>query len=141
MKWLQCSQEETKKYLQSPFYFVVANLVDANKHDQLLLPTQDYLSGATVSSLYKLRDIDNQDGGFFIFGDLSVKKQGKFKLQFCLFEIRDGVVENRNTTLSDPFTVYLPKQFPGALEATFLSRTFSDQGVKMRIRKEHRLQT
>lgn len=41
---------------------------------------------------------------------------------------------------SNPFTVYLPKHFPGPLEATFLSRAFSDQGVKMKIRKEHRIQ-
>lgn len=26
------------------------------------------------------------------------------------------------------------------MESTFLSRIFSDQGIKMRIRKEHRLQ-
>lgn len=42
--------------------------------------------------------------------------------------------------MSDTFTVFIPKHFPGPVEATFLSRTFSDQGVKMRIRKEHRLQ-
>lgn len=27
------------------------------------------------------------DGGFFVFGDLAVKKQGHFKLQFNLFEL------------------------------------------------------
>lgn len=48
---------------------------------------------------------------------------------------------NRKTILSDAFTVFIPKQYPGPVEATFLSRTFSDQGVKMRIRKEHRLQS
>ena len=48
-------------------------------------------------------------------------------------------MQNRKTMLSDTFTVYLPKRFPGPFEATFLSRTFCDQGVKMRIRKEHRL--
>ncbi|SAL99635.1 hypothetical protein [Absidia glauca] len=140
MKWLHCSTEETKKCLQSPFYYLVANLVDASNNDELLLPAQDYLSGTTVSSLHRLRDIDNQDGGFYVFGDLSVKKNGIFKLQFSLFEIVEELVQNRRTLLSEPFTVYIPKHFPGPLEATFLSRTFSDQGVKMRIRKEHRLQ-
>lgn len=48
-------------------------------------------------------------------------------------------MQNRKTLLSDAFTVFLPKRFPGPFEATFLSRTFCDQGVKMRIRKEHRL--
>ncbi|CEP15647.1 hypothetical protein [Parasitella parasitica] len=139
--WENCSKEELKKCLQSPFYFTVANLVTEDNPDTPLLPVQDYMSGSTVSSLYRLRDIDNLDGGFFVFGDLAVKKEGKFKLKFSLFEIIEGQVENKRTILSDTFTVFIPKQFPGPVEATFLSRTFSDQGVKMRIRKEHRLQS
>lgn len=27
------------------------------------------------------------DGGFFIFGDLSVRKQGWFKLRFALYDV------------------------------------------------------
>ncbi|CAG8537854.1 16914_t:CDS:2, partial [Acaulospora colombiana] len=42
--------------------------------------------------------------------------------------------------MSDVFTVYPPKTFPGMSESTFLSRSFSDQGVRIRIRKEHRIQ-
>lgn len=57
-----------------------------------------------------------------------------------LIHNREQVV-NRKTILSNVFTVFIPKQYPGPVEATFLSRTFSDQGVKMRIRKEHRLQS
>ncbi|ORE08436.1 hypothetical protein BCV72DRAFT_203637 [Rhizopus microsporus var. microsporus] len=120
---------------------MVANIVTEQDPQTLLLPAQDYLSGSTVSSLHRLRDIDNSDGGFFVFGDLAVKKEGRFRLQFSLFEILDGVVHTRKTMLSNAFTVYLPKHFPGPVEATFLSRTFSDQGVKMRIRKEHRMQS
>jgi hypothetical protein len=40
---------------------------------------------------------------------------------------------------SDVFQVYSAKQFPGMLDSTFLSRSFSDQGVRIRIRKEHRI--
>ncbi|KAI9496566.1 velvet factor-domain-containing protein [Zychaea mexicana] len=139
MQWENCSDDEIKKCLQSPFYFLVANIVTDDDPDTLLLPSQDYLSGSTVSSLYRLRDIDNSDGGFFVFGDLAVKKEGKYRLHFSLFEIVEGDIQNRKTMLSDTFTVFLPKRFPGPFEATFLSRTFCDQGVKMRIRKEHRL--
>lgn len=35
-------------------------------------------------------------------------------------------------------TVSPPKSFPGMAESTFLSRSFADQGVKLRIRKEPR---
>ncbi|KAG1052357.1 hypothetical protein G6F43_005502 [Rhizopus delemar] len=139
--WENATEEELKKCLQSPFYFMVANLVTDQSPETLLMPTQDYLSGTTVSSLHRLRDLDNSDGGFFVFGDLAVKKEGKFRLQFSLFEIVHGQVQNRKVIYSNAFTVYLPKYFPGPVEATFLSRTFSDQGVKMRIRKEHRIQS
>ncbi|KAL5343760.1 velvet factor-domain-containing protein [Aspergillus crustosus] len=40
--------------------------------------------------------------------------------------------------LSDRFAVSPPKSFPGMAESTFLSRSFADQGVKLRIRKEPR---
>lgn len=77
-----------RQSLQSPFYFVMVNIVHAETPDTASpLPTQEYLSGATVSSLYRLRDIDNTDGGFFVFGDLAVKKQGYFRLYFSLFEM------------------------------------------------------
>ncbi|KAI8373872.1 hypothetical protein BD560DRAFT_393816 [Blakeslea trispora] len=36
------------------------------------------------------------------------------------------------------FQVYSPKSFPGMSESTFLTRSFSDQGVRIRIRKEPR---
>lgn len=58
-----------------------------------------------MSSLHRLKDVDNTgecesvysydgvliaslDGGFFVFGDLSVKIEGEFRLRFSLFEMR-----------------------------------------------------
>lgn len=70
----------------------MVNIVHAENPDTTCpLPTKEYLSGATVSSLYRLRDIDNTDGGFFVFGDLAVKKQGYFRLYFSLFEMIEYV--------------------------------------------------
>jgi hypothetical protein len=46
-----------RKSLQCPFYFMVANIMPADSDE--LLSTQDYLAGSTVSSLYRLRDIDD----------------------------------------------------------------------------------
>lgn len=34
--------------------------------------------------------------------------------------------------------MYAAKNFPGMAESTFLSRSFGDQGVRLRIRKEPR---
>jgi hypothetical protein len=48
------------------------------------------------------------------------------------------VVTYLKTVISDRFKVSPPKNFPGMMESTFLSRSFADQGVKLRIRKEPR---
>ncbi|CAO3654061.1 unnamed protein product [Cunninghamella echinulata] len=136
LQWNDCSPDETKKRLQCPFYFMMVTLLSADTNK--LLPTEEYLSGSTVSSLYRLRDINDEDGGFFIFGDLYCKKQGYYKLQFSLFEMEGEQVYTRKTILSNAFHTYLPKNYPGPVEATLLSQSFSEQGVKLRLRKEHR---
>ncbi|KAI8058658.1 velvet factor-domain-containing protein [Gilbertella persicaria] len=142
VQWLNCTPEHQKQSLQSPFYFMMVNLLPAEHPDITCpLPTQEYLSGTIVSSLHRLRDVDNVDGGFFIFGDLAVKKPGHFRLHFSLFEIIDGIVGNCKNKLSEPFIVYTPKMYPGPIKSTFLSRTFSDQGIKIRVRKDTQVQT
>ena len=96
------------------------------------------MAGTLVSSLHRLKDSDNSDGGFFVFGDLSVKIEGVFKLQFTLYEVRDKEVEYITSILSEPFRVHPAKNWPGMAESTFLTRSFSDQGVRLRLRKEPR---
>jgi hypothetical protein len=99
------------------------------------------------------------DGGFFVFGDISIKVAGKHRLNFSLFELRkwvEGHVPNDDagqkltgrrdngevvflkSIFSDPFDVVLGKHWRGLVESTHLSRTFSDQGVRLRLRKENR---
>lgn len=81
-----------------------ANLAHPYNDDEIYTPNHNALCGQTVSSMYRLKDIDNLgmytasllhhmlimltiDGGFFILGDLSVKVQGQFRLKLTLFEI------------------------------------------------------
>ncbi|CAG8552209.1 2818_t:CDS:2 [Paraglomus brasilianum] len=124
-----------------PYYFMCANLVHpAQENNEHYNMSPRVLTGTVVSSLHKLKDIDNQDGGFFVFGDISVRVEGRYRLRFSLFEIIGDEVVHILSNLSDVFNVYSPKTFPGMSESTFLSRSFSDQGVKIRIRKEHRIQ-
>lgn len=96
------------------------------------------LAGTLVSSLHRLKDTDNKDGAFFIFGDVSVKLEGFFKLQFNLYESRDKAVEYIKSITSERFQVHPAKNWPGMTESTVLTRTFSDQGVRLRLRKEPR---
>lgn len=78
------------------------NLYTVNEKPTPIAPHQA-LAGTLVSSLHRLKDIDNSgmcyyktsvsitnqtpDGGFFVFGDLSVKIEGEFRLRFSLFEM------------------------------------------------------
>jgi len=75
-----------------------------------------------------------------IFSDLSVKIEGWFRLQFHLYQMRSDDLQciYIHSTLSDSFQVYSTKAWPGMNESTWLTRTFSDQGVRLRLRKEPR---
>ncbi len=46
-------------------------------------------TGSVVSSLYHLKDSENQneDAGFFVFPDLSVRTEGSYRLKLSLFEV------------------------------------------------------
>ncbi|KAK5113853.1 hypothetical protein LTR62_003237 [Meristemomyces frigidus] len=125
-------------WLVSPYLFVVANLL-LGEHGNELLVGDGYIIGASSSSLHRLKDTDNRDGGFFVFGDISIKQLGKYRLRFNLFNNdRSGDVQFITSVESAPFTVFTQKEFPGIRESSVLSRTFSDQGVRLRLRKEAR---
>lgn len=97
------------------------------------------LSGTLVSSLHRLKDIDNKEGAFFVFGDISMKAEGTYQLQFDLYEIQQSEeCTHLGTTVSQPFPVVSSKNFHGMPESTALTRTFSEQGVRLRLRKEPR---
>ncbi|QIX01791.1 hypothetical protein AMS68_007308 [Peltaster fructicola] len=92
---------------------------------------------------------------YFILPDLSVRHEGKYRLNFSLFEdTRRTEDEDRNepsTLPSQPavscrldvrssvFDVFSAKRFPGLSESTSLSRTFAEQGSRIRIRRDIRM--
>ncbi|KFY88503.1 hypothetical protein V500_06309 [Pseudogymnoascus sp. VKM F-4518 (FW-2643)] len=132
--------DPSQNFLQSPYYFISTTLVEdeENQPQADREEVKNALAGTLVSSLHRLKDSDNTDGGFFVFGDLSVKIEGSFKLQFTLYEVRDKEVEYITSITSEAFTVHPAKNWPGMAESTFLTRSFSDQGVRLRLRKEPR---
>ncbi|KAF9310474.1 hypothetical protein BG003_008522 [Podila horticola] len=138
IKLADSSSDRNKDYLQSPYLFMCCNLVHASEPEgDIVAPAHRALAGTVVSSLNRLKDVDNSDGGFFVFGDMSVRMEGHFILRFTLFELVEGQVVHIMSVLSNPMTVHSSKTFPGMSESTFLSRSFSDQGVRIRIRKDH----
>lgn len=126
--------------IPGPYFFVSCSLSSDDSARSLTDKddTRHALAGTLVSSLHRLKDTDNSDGGFFVFGDLSVKTEGIFRLQFTLYEFRETEVVYIKSVTSDPFQVHASKNWPGMQESTFLTRSFSDQGVRLRLRKEPR---
>lgn len=132
--------DPSQHFLQSPYLFMCTSLYKSDKDEAWEGGGNKSLAGSLVSSLHRLKDVDNRDGGFFVFGDISVRVQGQFRLHFSLFDLRKDTLEvvYLGSITSAPFRVLLPKDFKGMDESTYLSRAFSDQGVRLRLRKEPR---
>ncbi|RSM02141.1 Developmental and secondary metabolism regulator veA [Fusarium oligoseptatum] len=94
------------------------------------------------------------EAGYFIFPDLSVRHEGRYRLTFSLFETTkeekdfdleptDGDlppgVDFRMEIKTEPFSVFSAKKFPGLMESTQLSKTVADQGCRVRIRRDVRM--
>merc|ERR1719354_881497 len=90
------------------------------------------LLGQTCTSGAMLKDIDSENAIFFVFPDLSVRIQGEYSLWCRLFDLS---LQHENSCLkTEKFTVYPPKNFPGMLESTTLSKHLAAQGIAMRSR-------
>ena len=100
----------------------------------------NHLVGSLASSIHRLRDTEGYEGGYFVFGDLSVKCEGRFRLRFSLFEREETSAGPGfrfvDELVTNVFTVHPAKSFPGMADSTPLTRVFSDQGVKVRLRKD-----
>ncbi|KAI0875779.1 velvet factor-domain-containing protein [Hypoxylon argillaceum] len=132
-----------------PYLIVVAYLEfgGGQDHSPEAMPPANLMSGTMVSSLHRLKDPGDQEGAFFVFGDLTVRREGTYCLRFDLLQMEfggssdpDSLVTVTSVT-SNPFRVYSQKNFPKQQknESTFLTRSFSDQGVRLRVRKDSRL--
>ncbi|PVV02595.1 hypothetical protein BB560_002948 [Smittium megazygosporum] len=94
------------------------------------------LIGTTVSSSFFLLDHNNESGVFFIFNDLSIRTEGRFRLRFTFVNIESIDVNSKVLAeiTSNVFGVYSAKKFPGMTPSTPLSKAFSEQGIRIPIR-------
>lgn len=142
-------------------YFLFATLEHARTMAQGRLPsgqaTLPVLTGTPVAGMAYLDR--PHPAGYFIFPDLSVRHEGKYRLSFSLYEElkdqkdmdsedvpcpslanpTDAHVAHRLEVKSTPFTVFSAKKFPGLTESTNLSRMVAEQGCRVRIRRDVRM--
>lgn len=140
-------------------YFLFATLVQARAmaHGRVAEDKSrlTVLTGTPVAGMVYLDR--PSPAGYFIFPDLSVRHEGQYRLSFSLYEelkdskdIEKPVDGSRSSTpeahvthrlevMSQAFTVFSAKKFPGLTESTSLSRMVAEQGCRVRIRRDVRM--
>lgn len=87
----------TSLHAISPHIFLAAMLVPANElHEGSFQPKSNVDTtfhnkltiGSNVSSMHMLRGLDGKEGAYFVFPDMSVRDEGIYRLNMCLFEIQ-----------------------------------------------------
>ncbi|KAK3899332.1 velvet factor-domain-containing protein [Staphylotrichum tortipilum] len=163
----ELAQEKDITFLYEANFFLFATLEHARvmahaRGTPAASNTPPVLTGMPVSGMaYLDRPLE---AGYFLFPDLSVRHEGRYKLTFNLYEEtkRDtdkdletdpdaqppipgmgpatgGSFDFRMEVKSTEFTVFSAKKFPGLHESTVLSRTVAEQGCRVRIRRDVRM--
>lgn len=114
------------------------------------------LIGTLAAPAYKLTDLSNMLGLWFVLHDLSVRTEGVFRLKFSFMDLADAMPGSGGgggnggnggngrpapvlaQAFSAPFQSFSAKNFPGVVASTPLSMCFAAQGVKIPIRSEKR---
>ncbi|KAJ9119566.1 hypothetical protein QFC22_003275 [Naganishia vaughanmartiniae] len=118
-----------------------AELSPTCKHGQLYqelrLPAgQEATTGEATQTPEKLQDLAGREGAFCVFGRLSIRMPGQFRLRFVLYETTQFGVKELGFVVSDIFEVFSPKLFGGMRQSTTLTRHFASQGLKIKLRQD-----
>ncbi|KAI8846238.1 velvet factor-domain-containing protein [Chytridium lagenaria] len=97
---------------------------------------RDLLVGGVCAEVNLMYDINGERGLFFAFPDLSIRVSGRFRIRFTLFDLKATCPFSlaHAVIVSDCFSVFHPKDFPGMASSTDLSRCLARQGLRIHIR-------
>ncbi|KAI1769068.1 velvet factor-domain-containing protein [Hypoxylon sp. FL1150] len=141
----KASQEEIRTQLKFRFSVMHCTIWnEAGDQDCSGMP-DDYrqqrrLMGTIVSSPFVGFDENSKEGCFFCFPDLSCRTPGAFRLRFSLVVLDPNSVPGSKTpvcatAMSEVFTVYNAKDFPGMRASTALTKRLKEQGCLISIKK------
>lgn len=97
--------------------------------------------GQLVASPSVAKDEHDIEGCFFCFPDLSCRTNGRYRLRFMLMRIDPtnlfvgGFSPILAEVLSEVFTVYTAKDFPGMRPSSALTRALKLQGCNIQVKK------
>ncbi|KAJ2899086.1 hypothetical protein IWW38_001124 [Coemansia aciculifera] len=101
---------------------------------------ENNLLGDYAASSSIVENVVGEKGCYFVFPNLSIRLEGRYRLRFTLIKLPSMMDEGAmfpasiDSVFTDPFDVYSIKTFPGMIESTPLSRTLAMQGLKIPIR-------
>ncbi|KAI9808837.1 MAG: hypothetical protein M1826_004052 [Phylliscum demangeonii] len=133
--------------LRYPFYVLHCTLWDeAGRVDETAIPGPDTrvirrLMGTLVTSSFVGLDEHDRAGCFFGFPDLSCRTHGRYRLRFVLMRVdmnnlrAGGHMPIITSTMSDVFTVFTAKDFPGMRPSTALTKALKRQGYAISVKK------
>lgn len=107
------------------------------------------LEGRIVASANVARDLDGSRACFFVFTDLSIRQEGQFRLAFKLIALGPPNFPSMGASgstggqvlaeaLTEPFSIYSPRRFPGMTESTELAKCLARQGIQVPVRNDIR---
>ncbi|KAF9200315.1 hypothetical protein BGZ49_009469 [Haplosporangium sp. Z 27] len=151
------TEDPTNGNLQDPLFVLHVSLWSADGKEvrnMIATPGQTeppkltrILMGSLVVSPILLNNPEGVPGWYFSFPDLSIRTEGVYTLKFSLmrfgsFDFLSSDGGHASTLvaeeISEPFTVFSAKKFPGMTESTELSKAFAKQGLKIPIRNDLR---
>lgn len=99
------------------------------------------LTGTLVASPYQAEDERGVAGTFFVFPDLRCRTPGRYRLYFKLLRIdinniQQGAIHGTVASIiTDVFSVYTAKGFPGMQASSALLTALRRQGMNVGIKK------
>lgn len=104
-------------------------------------PPTRRLMGQLVASPSVAKDEHDVEGCFFCFPDLSCRTHGRYRLRFVLIRLDPSRLRPGSQSpvltevLSDVFSVYTAKDFPGMRPSSALTRALKLQGCNIQVKK------
>ncbi|KAI0476701.1 hypothetical protein F4859DRAFT_58863 [Xylaria cf. heliscus] len=139
------SEEEIRNRLTHSYSIMHCTIWNEEGDQDLSSMPEDYrtqrrLMGTVVSSPFAGNDENDEYGCFFCFPDLSCRTPGSFRLQFSFMVLDPSSSPGDRTpvvalVMSDVFTVYNAKDFPGMKASTELTKRLKEQGCLISIKK------
>lgn len=103
------------------------------------MPSTRRLMGTLVASPYQAKDENGVAGTFLVFPDLSCRSPGKYRLRFKLLRVDPMNMTSgascEASIVSDVFSVYTAKDFPGMRASSALLKALRRQGLNVGVKK------